>query len=949
MNHVPPNSIRLWVLLSVSAGFLAANITVNAQAPEIIGEPDLNVLRTNEAFDPVSNTWLKKTPMPTKRWNIDTAVVQGKIYAIGGSCCTVSCDPLDTVEIYDPANNSWVTGTPLPFPPLGNGAAGAANGIIYFVGGQTGCGGEVSTNEAFDPATNMWSTKAPMHTARYQFGIAAVFDSNLGHEVLYAIGGGVDGVGAIDTVERYDPGTDAWTTKAHMPTPRYGLQVAAVNGKIYAIGGVGGSGVDCTTGDCHTVEEYDPATDTWTTKAPMPTTRGGSGTAAGVVNGIIYVAGGSNDNRQLSTVEAYNPVTDTWSTVPPMPTARDSLGGAVINNKFYAIGGILSGGAATVGRPFVYQVTATNHPTSYDAGLNLLSGPCSGLPLPPGNASDLPPGLAIDHTTGLIFGLPTEHGYDAVVPISATNAYGTGCSYITLSVQDAPPFFSPAVSTPMIVSSTSVTGRTNRPFRFQILNKDPPKAGLTRFTAGGLPPGLTIDNLSGVISGTPTSDGNFLVSVSVSEGPAIATGILQITFISDPTIPIVTSSSDALLTPGTFFTRTLTSDPPGQFTYIGTDGLKHGPSATCGGLPPGLCFDGMNTISGTYNPTPTPTPRAEFTSVARDFSTTAPDTIKIRPAFAIDPTATNPAGTGVAPLNFFATGPPIVTTNPATLIASFSATLNGSLNPDGLTTSVHFQYGTTTNYGFTTANQSFTGTTDRNVSANISGLTAHTTYHFRIVATNGAGTTYGSDRTFTTLNATGPPVVTTNPAALVASFSAALEGSVDPHGLTTSIYFRYGTTNSYGLTTAPQNRSGNRYQNISANISSLSANTTYHFRIVATNSAGTRFGSDRTFTTLSATGPPVVTTNPVTNLTSSSATLNGLLDPHGLATTVFFRWGTTTSYGHTTTMQSESGNAYRNIAASITGLSTHTTYHFRIVATNSAGTRFGSDRTFTTP
>ncbi len=125
--------------------------------------------------------------------------------------------------------------------------------------------------------------------------------------------------------------------------------------------------------------------------------------------------------------------------------------------------------------------------------------------------------------------------------------------------------------------------------------------------------------------------------------------------------------------------------------------------------------------------------------------------------------------------------------------------------------------------------------------------------------------------------------------------------------------------------------------------------TTYHFRIVASNNAGTVYGADQTFTTLSATGRPVVTTNLATNVTSSSGTLNGSLDPHGFTTTVSFRWGTTTSYGHTMPVQSQTGNTFRNITANISDLSTQTTYHFRIVATNSAGTRMGGDKTFTTP
>jgi hypothetical protein len=92
-------------------------------------------------------------------------------------------------------------------------------------------------------------------------------------------------------------------------------------------------------------------------------------------------------------------------------------------------------------------------------------------------------------------------------------------------------------------------------------------------------------------------------------------------------------------------------------------------------------------------------------------------------------------------------------------------------------------------------------------------------------------------------------VVTTKSATNVASSSATLNGTVDPHGLTTSVHFQYGTTTGYGSTTANHGSSGNTYQNASANITTLSGSTTYHFRVVATNSAGTTYGSDKTFTT----------------------------------------------------------------------------------------------------
>ena len=102
---------------------------------------------------------------------------------------------------------------------------------------------------------------------------------------------------------------------------------------------------------------------------------------------------------------------------------------------------------------------------------------------------------------------------------------------------------------------------------------------------------------------------------------------------------------------------------------------------------------------------------------------------------------------------FSPTAFPIVATNPATLITSVSAKLNGSLNARGLPTTFYFQYGRTTNYGSRTAFQTRTGTTARPVSANVGGLTAHTTYHFRLVARNATGTRYGNDRTFTTTTA----------------------------------------------------------------------------------------------------------------------------------------------------------------------------------------------------
>ena len=136
------------------------------------------------------------------------------------------------------------------------------------------------------------------------------------------------------------------------------------------------------------------------------------------------------------------------------------------------------------------------------------------------------------------------------------------------------------------------------------------------------------------------------------------------------------------------------------------------------------------------------------------------------------------------------------------------------------------------------------------ISRSVTGLNASTTYYYRVRAYNGNGTSGNSNVVHvTTLSPTGPPVAITNPATSIASFSARLNGTVDPHGLSTTVYFQYGRTISYGSRTPNQTKTGNNYQNVSANISGLSAHTTYHFRIVASNTGGTRYGTDRTFTT----------------------------------------------------------------------------------------------------
>jgi N-acetylneuraminic acid mutarotase len=155
----------------------------------------------------------------------------------------------------------------------------------------------------------VWTMLAPMPTARHHFG----FVENNG--LFYAIGG--YNANGLNTVEVYDPSANSWQTKAPMPTARGYLVVAAVAGKIYAIGGLTGADLNNVTYTGAT-EEYDPASNTWTQKAPFPicaavnSVLGNQFITGTAINGKIYVAAGSAGTDQPMFI--YDPVTDLWQT-----------------------------------------------------------------------------------------------------------------------------------------------------------------------------------------------------------------------------------------------------------------------------------------------------------------------------------------------------------------------------------------------------------------------------------------------------------------------------------------------------------------------------------------------------------------------------------------------------------------------------------------------------------
>ncbi|MFA6994522.1 MAG: fibronectin type III domain-containing protein [Candidatus Paceibacterota bacterium] len=298
-------------------------------------------------------------------------------------------------------------------------------------------------------------------------------------------------------------------------------------------------------------------------------------------------------------------------------------------------------------------------------------------------------------------------------------------------------------------------------------------------------------------------------------------------------------------------------------------------------------------------------------------------------------------------------GAPIVITNSATNVQQNSATVNGSVNPNGANTTYWFEYGTSYSLGNTTTQQNAgAGTSAQSVSASLTGLLANTTYYFRIDGQNQYGTSQGSILSFTTGGQQGSaPIVVTNSATNVQQTSATLNGSVNPNGSATMYWFEIGTTQSLGNQSPQQDAgSGTSAQQVTLPVSSLQQNTTYYFRIDGQNQYGTSQGSILSFTTGGQQGSaPIVITNSATNVQQNSATVNGSVNPNGANTTYWFEYGTSYSLGNTTTQQNAgAGTSAQSVSASLTGLLANTTYYFRIDGQNQYGTSQGSILSFTT-
>jgi len=306
-------------------------VPVNGKLYVIGGWGDGKARGANYEYDPATDRWTKKQPMPRPAHHAALAAVNGRIYVFGGFVAPANTpiplgaawEPIADAWEFNPATNSWKPLAPLP-GKRGSAIAAEVGGKIFVIGG----------------ATTMEGSKDPFFTA---FGPARVLGTN----------------------DVYDPATNTWESRKPMSVPRNHAFGGVVNGKIYVIGGRTGQAFILSATNTDVVEEYNPASNTWSIPLErMPTAR--SGGASGTDGRRIYVAGGEVTTTELvgafRAIEAYDPATNSWLTLPSMPMPRHGVAGAVIGNRFHLVSGMIqSAGALTFLDP-----TLATHTASHD-------------------------------------------------------------------------------------------------------------------------------------------------------------------------------------------------------------------------------------------------------------------------------------------------------------------------------------------------------------------------------------------------------------------------------------------------------------------------------------------------------------------------------------------------------------------------------------------------------
>ena len=312
--------------------------------------------------------------------------------------------------------------------------------------------------------------------------------------------------------------------------------------------------------------------------------------------------------------------------------------------------------------------------------------------------------------------------------------------------------------------------------------------------------------------------------------------------------------------------------------------------------------------------------------------------------------ATNKVGTAYGTEVTFTTTPIVLATLTTTALSSVTLTTavsGGTITSNGgaLITASGICWATTPN-PVATDSHTTDGTLTGSFPSTMTGLSAGTTYHVRAYATNSNGTTYGNDLSFTTTTTTA--TLSTTTVTSITLISAVSGGTITSDGgAAITVSGICWATTSNPVATGSHTTDGTTTGSFPSTMTGLSAGTTYHVRAYATNSNGTAYGTDLSFTTLTTTAS--LTTAVPSTITYISAVSGGTITSNGGATITVsgLCWSISlnpVATGSHTTDGTTSGSFVSNL----TGLLAGTTYHVRAYATNSVGTGYGNDLSFTT-
>ncbi|MEW6685226.1 MAG: carboxypeptidase regulatory-like domain-containing protein [Candidatus Edwardsbacteria bacterium] len=332
--HLNPTSYKL---VFSASGFISDSIS-----PVITKVDSISVVNFALGQSPADGSlrWITKTEMPSWRYALGTAIVNSKIYVIGGA--DYLANPVSAVWEYNPAADTingspWATKAPLPTPRYGLTCISLGDSIIYAIGGYDVNGNALSTVEAYKPFTDTWLTGfAPMPTPRAFLGIGALNDT------IYAVGGENNSIAGLDTVEAYAPLTNSWTTKKSLlggPNwGRSGLTCATPDSAgIFRLHAIGGKKIDGTYMEIH--QKYNQTTNTWISRTVLPTPYRAF-LASAIAYDSIYCLGGRDSSAYYDYTVTYNPYGNNWKTETSLLNPRAYFASVAIEGSgIYAFGG----------------------------------------------------------------------------------------------------------------------------------------------------------------------------------------------------------------------------------------------------------------------------------------------------------------------------------------------------------------------------------------------------------------------------------------------------------------------------------------------------------------------------------------------------------------------------------------------------------------------------------